>query len=82
LKSIEFGGECNCTAEWFIAAMNGSKRLSEPLAGQVQFFLLPRVPQVWESQTVSILKNTKGRPAVHHDPADTKALPAFPKYLA
>jgi N-acyl homoserine lactone hydrolase len=29
----------------------------------------------------AILKNTKGRLIVHHDPADFKALPAFPKYL-
>jgi glyoxylase-like metal-dependent hydrolase (beta-lactamase superfamily II) len=29
----------------------------------------------------TILKNTKGRLVVHHDPADIKALPAFPKYL-
>ncbi len=29
----------------------------------------------------TILKNTKGRLVVHHDPQDFKALPAFPKYL-
>jgi N-acyl homoserine lactone hydrolase len=29
----------------------------------------------------AILKNTKGRLVVHHDPQDFKALPAFPKYL-
>jgi glyoxylase-like metal-dependent hydrolase (beta-lactamase superfamily II) len=29
----------------------------------------------------TILKNTKGRLIVHHDPQDFKALPAFPKYL-
>jgi N-acyl homoserine lactone hydrolase len=29
----------------------------------------------------TILKNTKGRLIVHHDPDDFKALPAFPKYL-
>ena len=29
----------------------------------------------------TILKNTKGRLVVHHDPLDFKALPAFPKYL-
>ena len=29
----------------------------------------------------TILKNTKGRLVVHHDPHDFKALPAFPKYL-
>jgi N-acyl homoserine lactone hydrolase len=29
----------------------------------------------------TILKNTKGRLVVHHDPQDFKSLPAFPKYL-
>jgi N-acyl homoserine lactone hydrolase len=29
----------------------------------------------------TILKNTKGRLIVHHDPQDFKSLPAFPKYL-
>ena len=29
----------------------------------------------------TILKSTKGRLVVHHDPRDFKALPAFPKYL-
>jgi N-acyl homoserine lactone hydrolase len=29
----------------------------------------------------TILKNTKGRLIVHHDPDDFKALPAFPKYM-
>ena len=29
----------------------------------------------------TILKNTRGRLVVHHDPQDFKALPAFPKYL-
>jgi N-acyl homoserine lactone hydrolase len=29
----------------------------------------------------TILKNTRGRLVVHHDPQDFKSLPAFPKYL-
>jgi N-acyl homoserine lactone hydrolase len=49
---------------------------------RVPLFNVDRADTLASMDRVSvILRNTKGRLVVHHDPQDFKSLPAFPKYL-